>query len=217
MAVEHMAQRTLTDFFVEQKLIEPEWFNHAISYKRITLVVTEHYPEVLVALGKQKLKLEDLVGVCKLLGIPVKERKRGKPPVAKPAQEKIVQKPTRKSKAKQVKKEKRERKSKQHDFLTNSKYKTLTNQAKKHLDYDFIISSEFLNSVEWKRLRFVALSSYDRKCVCCGATPESGAVLNVDHIKPRRLFPELALELDNLQILCADCNQGKGNLSTKRF
>lgn len=35
--------------------------------------------------------------------------------------------------------------------------------------------------------------------------------MNVDHIKPRRLFPWLALELKNLQVLCHDCNHGKGN------
>ena len=35
--------------------------------------------------------------------------------------------------------------------------------------------------------------------------------MNVDHIKPRRLFPDLALSLDNLQVLCHECNHGKGN------
>lgn len=47
--------------------------------------------------------------------------------------------------------------------------------------------------------------------MCCGATPATGAVMNVDHIKPRKLYPHLALDVDNLQILCSDCNHGKGN------
>lgn len=72
-------------------------------------------------------------------------------------------------------------------------------------------SDEFLQSKAWKRLRLQALHKYGRRCQCCGASPETGAVLNVDHVLPRRLFPDLALKLDNLQVLCGDCNEGKGN------
>lgn len=74
-------------------------------------------------------------------------------------------------------------------------------------------SSEFLESSAWKRLRIQAFEKYGNKCQCCGASPEDGIRLNVDHIQPRKLFPELALSLDNLQILCSDCNHGKGNWS----
>ena len=34
---------------------------------------------------------------------------------------------------------------------------------------------------------------------------------NIDHIKPRKFFPELALDILNLQLLCAKCNKRKGN------
>lgn len=71
--------------------------------------------------------------------------------------------------------------------------------------------ADFLETFEWRRLRMEALKLYGRRCMCCGATPESGAVMNVDHIKPRKVFPELALEIKNLQILCNACNHGKGN------
>ena len=48
--------------------------------------------------------------------------------------------------------------------------------------------------------------------MCCGRSKkEHGVVIHVDHIKPRSKFPELALEFDNLQILCDDCNIGKCN------
>lgn len=72
-------------------------------------------------------------------------------------------------------------------------------------------SPQFLQGKAWKRLRLQALNLHGRRCQCCGAGPADGAVLNVDHIRPRRLFPELALRLDNLQVLCGDCNEGKGN------
>lgn len=75
----------------------------------------------------------------------------------------------------------------------------------------FVASDEFLLSFAWRKLRMEALKKYGTKCMCCGATPATGAVMNVDHIKPRRLFPDLALSIDNLQILCGECNHGKGN------
>jgi 5-methylcytosine-specific restriction endonuclease McrA len=75
----------------------------------------------------------------------------------------------------------------------------------------FEASDAFLESYAWRRLRMVVLKKRGRRCECCGATPAHGARMNVDHIKPRKLFPELALVEDNLQVLCDDCNHGKGN------
>jgi 5-methylcytosine-specific restriction endonuclease McrA len=72
-------------------------------------------------------------------------------------------------------------------------------------------TDDFLRTYEWRRVRMVALKKYGAKCQCCGATPATGAVMNVDHIKPRKLFPQLALDVDNLQVLCDECNHGKGN------
>jgi hypothetical protein len=72
-------------------------------------------------------------------------------------------------------------------------------------------NDRFLRTYEWKQIRLMALKKYGAKCMCCGATPESGAIMNVDHIKPRKLFPSLALDIDNLQVLCHECNHGKGN------
>ncbi len=72
-------------------------------------------------------------------------------------------------------------------------------------------SPEFLTSYAWRQLRMKALMHYGSRCQCCGASPSTGAVMNVDHIRPRKLFPKLALTFENLQILCGDCNAGKGN------
>ena len=65
---------------------------------------------------------------------------------------------------------------------------------------------------QWRLLRYQALRRAGGRCECCGATPQSsGEPLHVDHIKPKSIHPDLALELSNLQVLCADCNIGKGN------
>lgn len=68
----------------------------------------------------------------------------------------------------------------------------------------------FYESDEWRSLRYKALKLYGRVCCVCGAKPPD-VILHVDHIKPRSLFPELELQLENLQILCKDCNLGKSN------
>lgn len=68
----------------------------------------------------------------------------------------------------------------------------------------------FYRSRAWRSLRYEALKEYGAKCSLCGAT-SSSRVLHVDHIKPRSLFPGMALDIRNLQILCEDCNLGKGN------
>lgn len=82
--------------------------------------------------------------------------------------------------------------------------------AKKREKFDRALIPAFYDSPEWKRLRYEALKRSSGKCECCGNGPAQGAVLNVDHIKPRQRFPHLALSLDNLQVLCSWCNQGKG-------
>ena len=39
----------------------------------------------------------------------------------------------------------------------------------------------------------------------------SDVPIHVDHIKPRSTHPELALDPNNLQVMCDDCNLGKSN------
>jgi 5-methylcytosine-specific restriction endonuclease McrA len=69
----------------------------------------------------------------------------------------------------------------------------------------------FYRSKEWKRLRYAALAKHGRRCLCCGASPATGARIVVDHVKPIRTHPRLRLRLSNLQVLCDHCNVGKGS------
>ena len=70
---------------------------------------------------------------------------------------------------------------------------------------------DFIDSRSWKILRYQAFEKYGNRCQCCGARPSDDITLHVDHIKPKSTHPELALDLNNLQILCEDCNVGKIN------
>ena len=65
----------------------------------------------------------------------------------------------------------------------------------------------FLYTKEWKTLRKLALQKYGSKCMKCKTEKN----LNVDHVKPRKYYPELSLDINNLQILCSCCNKNKGN------
>lgn len=75
----------------------------------------------------------------------------------------------------------------------------------------------FLDSYEWRSLRMRVLIKFGRRCMCCGATPSDGVKMHVDHVKPRKTHPELALDESNLQVLCEVCNHGKGNWTTTDF
>jgi len=73
-------------------------------------------------------------------------------------------------------------------------------------------TNPFYKSKVWRQARTAALVRDHYLCVRClqlnDATKRRRprpAVL-VHHIKPLEQYPELALELDNLESLCADCH-----------
>lgn len=111
-------------------------------------------------------------------------------------------------------KPKKRRKPRKQRVARNVTQASTESSVKRFVDFYSKVdprSDDFLSSFEWKAVRMMALKRYGPVCQCCGASPATGAVMNVDHIKPRKLFPQLALDVDNLQILCGDCNHGKGN------
>jgi len=75
---------------------------------------------------------------------------------------------------------------------------------------DFAVTDAFLATFEWRQLRMIVLKKRGPRCECCGAKAPD-VQIHVDHVKPRRHYPELALEESNLQILCEVCNHGKGS------
>ena len=71
---------------------------------------------------------------------------------------------------------------------------------------------KFYSSQPWRRARTAVLNKYGAECMTCGRSKKKhNIVVHVDHIKPRSTYPELELDENNLQILCEDCNLGKGN------
>jgi hypothetical protein len=71
-------------------------------------------------------------------------------------------------------------------------------------------SREFLDTYEWAQVRYQVLLKYrDKPCMACGRGPKQGVWLNVDHIKPRKTHPHLALSVDN----CSGSHQLSGRLA----
>lgn len=75
---------------------------------------------------------------------------------------------------------------------------------------DYVRDDGFYKTRAWREMRMVALKAAGGRCACCGASAKDGARLHVDHIKPRYKRPDLSLDPSNLQVLCEDCNLGKG-------
>lgn len=94
-------------------------------------------------------------------------------------------------------------------YVSQPKRKTRVNKAPRNSksvsEHD---AQQFYKSYEWRKVRYGVILKYGRTCMCCG---NSGSTIHVDHIKPLRKFWDLRLEPTNLQILCAECNHGKGS------
>ena len=61
----------------------------------------------------------------------------------------------------------------------------------------------FYASSEWRHVRKIVLIRDHGYCVTCRRTMPR---MQVDHIKPRKKYPHLALELTNLRTLCPGCH-----------
>lgn len=82
--------------------------------------------------------------------------------------------------------------------------KKAAKKAKKKCSQD----KEFYKTWEWLALRYQILKKFGPQCMLCRTM--SGPI-QVDHIKPRSKYPDLALDFNNLQVLCLECNRGKSN------
>lgn len=75
---------------------------------------------------------------------------------------------------------------------------------------------QFYKSWDWQTLRNAALKKYGRCCQSCGAKPGMKTIggdsvrIVVDHIESIATHWHRRLDSSNLQILCDECNMGKG-------
>lgn len=68
----------------------------------------------------------------------------------------------------------------------------------------------FYLTADWRHLRQQVIARDGIICRRCKQQIQDSNEVTVDHIKPRSKFPELALAMSNLQVLCRCCNSSKG-------
>lgn len=76
-------------------------------------------------------------------------------------------------------------------------------------EYEFLRAMYVRNmpTGDWIRIRSEVFKIHGKVCLCCGSTED----IAVDHIKPYSLYPELSMDINNMQPLCRSCNSKKGN------
>lgn len=86
----------------------------------------------------------------------------------------------------------------------NKKYKE--NMSKKHTGKTKEQASNWKGgSLKWRKQQALIRDNYS--CQICGLRePE---IMQIDHIKPKCVFPELELEMNNLMTLCPNCHAKK--------
>lgn len=68
------------------------------------------------------------------------------------------------------------------------------------------------NTVEYKIWRRAVFERDDYTCIWCF---KRGGILNADHIKSFRNYPELRFAIDNGRTLCVDCHKRTDNYGSK--
>lgn len=87
-------------------------------------------------------------------------------------------------------------------------------KKKKRVHREKRFSKNRWQEVRYEFLKTMKVRGLKRECACCG---NRHCEMHVDHIKPKSKYPELMYDLNNLQLLCAECNLGKGNRDETDF
>lgn len=106
-----------------------------------------------------------------------------------------------------------------------SQAKQLQNALRQQRKDGKLFYEQWRNTADWKQWRAHQLERQNWQCTCCLQVMKLGQTIflangdfklqpnhpTVDHVLPKSLFPELALDKQNLIMLCWTCNEKKGN------
>lgn len=212
MVSDSMIQRSWTEHFVSLLILPLDYASTAskkVLYELVKIHFREQHLNLLKSLPHLSI-IAHLRELANIIGIRIlqvgefgaRDRKD------------LAGKKIGKKKAREMSKENKRPKQSKNTFTESYNKIVEALPSASRFSTEWLQSTEFLKSLEWKRARYAALLDSKGACLCCGQTVKShNAILCVDHIKPRKTHPELALSIGNLQVLCEKCNAGKGNIT----
>ena len=102
-------------------------------------------------------------------------------------------------------------------YMRQASIKTRTIQLAEERKERLDEMRQFYSSPEWNLIRRQVIKENGRICSECKKYIRSNNEVTVDHIRPRSKYPHLALERQNLRVLCSSCNSIKGDRDSEIF
>ena len=91
--------------------------------------------------------------------------------------------------------------------IVQSRLEQLARERQKEIEE----AEAFYRSAEWQLIRKQVIEEQGAVCQECGVGITDEFDLTVDHVNPRSRFPDGALDVSNLRVLCRRCNSRKGS------
>lgn len=103
-------------------------------------------------------------------------------------------------------------------YQTNQTFQKISKEAYQlarasHADPKYEAFRDSPEGLAWKQEQ---IKQYGHRCPECSKVI-NGRNANIDHKYPRRLYPWLAWEVENLWVMCRDCNKAKGHLEWDEY
>ncbi len=95
----------------------------------------------------------------------------------------------------------------------NTVYKLISNVRRE--SYGKTTETLVYKTAKYQEWRSLVLKRDGNKCVHCGSKGSRANPLQVDHIKPRSLYPELSLTVSNGRTLCMFCHKKTNTFGKK--